>query len=945
MEEIVYVSSIKDMEDAKQRVVRTPLVLIMSKHKIAGNIISLNLYNGYINTLRKAQENNTLAVFVGAGFSIATDEKLYKPWSALIDVLQKELGIEDKTEYLKVAQLYELEHGRLKIKSILQSQFPDNDIPGELQGLLVSLKPHYIVTTNWDCLIDNEIHKNGEKYDIIVNDQELVEKQRSNKLIKMHGDFYHDNFVFTEDDYLNYSERFPLIENFIKSILSTHTILFLGYSFSDIDLKQIVNWIQKHSVYRPPAFRVIRNGEYNHSEEKYLDKFGIKVLPLSDADGFDKDLQGLLRKIKDNTPPTPFDASEYILSRLQPLDCQSVILTDQIVNQLTNCIITHDKFSRSILEFTIDYFTWDKDHEKLRIYQNFINELNKSEDTLSNSKIAEIKSILFKADIHGVMITSLLSDKPRYQNFDGNQNIPPYDNDEKSLDFDFSIIDCKETDIISRLLNIYNLFSIELYEEAYEQCKQLIKYLHKCKHTNLLFIAYLNYNTILRTLKININKENKYKDDKEINIEKEYRSLLNKEQNECREIFDFCSFSYLYRKSFYVRQDLIKIKEQIRSIENGGFTFSSDGTSYFAEHKNLIDYVVSNGILIESFVEFQVINKTFVEIALNRKMQSSEIDLNKYEIFSCIKYFKNDELLSLFNIHFNNEIKPKKLKLSDKIITWLIDDSLHNCIKNYINKKIVSSSNDIYISNILSILSFVEVLDNNKANILKEIKLLLNNARNTLGLFEAINNFFGRQYNLFKPKFLEEDIFAIIETLLKKYIDGQVNGYEYAAITQNKLSNLFGYIYILEFKFTNITLLDAFLSKVKLNNEEIHDLTYIAQYILLAIYFAADEECKSKIKDFIFYVKEIKNNDTEGNLIFLLTLLQVKIHDDYKGVAEQLETHLQQQKEKNLFSSRLFSMQKQVEDINKEHCEFKQSLNLINELIERYNSNKLPSYI
>ena len=38
------------------------------------------------------------------------------------------------------------------------------------------------------------------------------------EIIKMHGDFEHDNFVLKEDDYLSYSENFKLIETYIKSL-------------------------------------------------------------------------------------------------------------------------------------------------------------------------------------------------------------------------------------------------------------------------------------------------------------------------------------------------------------------------------------------------------------------------------------------------------------------------------------------------------------------------------------------------------------------------------------------------------------------------------------------------------------------------------------------------------------------------------------------------------
>ena len=107
----------------------------------------------------------------------------------------------------------------------------------KLHKSLISLNPHYIITTNWDKLIDDAILHSINIFDIIVNDRELTKSVNSSKYIKMHGDFDHDNFVYTESDYLHYSENFPLIENFLKSIFSTHVTVLLGYSFNDIDLK------------------------------------------------------------------------------------------------------------------------------------------------------------------------------------------------------------------------------------------------------------------------------------------------------------------------------------------------------------------------------------------------------------------------------------------------------------------------------------------------------------------------------------------------------------------------------------------------------------------------------------------------------------------------------------------------------------------------------------
>ena len=47
-------------------------------------------------------------------------------------------------------------------------------------------------------------------------------------ILKLHGDIEHQNIVFKEEDYLNYSENFKLIETLLKSIFSMNTVVFIG---------------------------------------------------------------------------------------------------------------------------------------------------------------------------------------------------------------------------------------------------------------------------------------------------------------------------------------------------------------------------------------------------------------------------------------------------------------------------------------------------------------------------------------------------------------------------------------------------------------------------------------------------------------------------------------------------------------------------------------------
>jgi hypothetical protein len=553
--------------------------------------ISFNLYNGYINTLRQALTDDTLAIFIGAGISHLTNEQ-YPFWGTVIDTLKDELPSSGETDYLKVAQLYNLVHGRVKTKKILRNCFPKIDKPGKLQEIILSLNPRYIITTNWDCLLDNEVIEKSLSYDIVSSDIELVESSLNNKIIKMHGDFNHDNFVFTEDDYLNYSGNLPLIENYIKSIMATHTILFLGYSFSDIDLKHIVNWLQHHSKARPPAFLAIPSNRYSFSEEKYLNKFGITILKLISFSNLDISTEyNLLKTINSNIPSIDCEPIDFVLSLLKPFDSMSKILQSQIRDRLTNVMFVHDKYSRAILQFTWGIATTDADSVKLSIYKNFIERIKNIDHESGLHKLEQIMNILKRADIHGIMLTSFFDKDQKYFNFD-EEHHEKYFLDSKALNFDFAISRISDDDDIpSSLEDIQILSNLEEYEDAMNKTMTLIRRLRKNGEYKLLFLGIFNYNSLLHSLKFcfNTSRDHEYSDVKEIDLYDEFRKLPKKEQNECREIFNFYDFTYLYKNAFFVRQDLLKIDNLARTIESGGHAFSSDATRYSAEHKNLID--------------------------------------------------------------------------------------------------------------------------------------------------------------------------------------------------------------------------------------------------------------------------------------------------------------------------------------------------------------------
>ena len=151
-----------------------------------------------------------------------------------------------ETDFLKIAQLYYLEFGEYKLYQKLREFVPLHAEPSDLHlQVFQLLKPKYVITTNWDNLLEKTVSSNGLFYDVIKTEADLIKSNLPKKLIKVHGSFDTHNIVFKEDDYLNYSINNPIFDNFLKHILSTTIVLFLGYSYNDSNLKQVIKWIEK----------------------------------------------------------------------------------------------------------------------------------------------------------------------------------------------------------------------------------------------------------------------------------------------------------------------------------------------------------------------------------------------------------------------------------------------------------------------------------------------------------------------------------------------------------------------------------------------------------------------------------------------------------------------------------------------------------------------------
>lgn len=826
----------------------------------------------YLSVIQEAKESGNLAIFVGAGFSVSENDKKYKNWSGVTKKLIKELNCNKNLDNLKIAELYKLQFGKAKLKQVVLQSFPRTpDVAGTLHKELVNLNPHYIITTNWDKLIDDAIEKTTNIYDIIVNDNELVKSVNNSKYIKMHGDFEHDNFVYAESDYLNYSINFPLIENFLKSIFSTHVVVLLGYSFNDMDLKQIVSWVKDNSKERLPIY-MITTSTKDAAELNYLGKYGIKAFQICDTNRQSKPSFIEFFKLCDKFNPLNYvkNPCAYFYEKLRCLEDYSVILQSQIDDSLSNCCIEYHGDKKAYLCLHNEAASYDYDERVRAIYELFLENILKYNEygNKNNIVLRKIINILKRADIHGVC-NDRMNKPPISITFDADTPFKIYDNYSSAFSFDFN----KKNISINEnpLLEIFFLYSTEQYKKALCKTEKLIYEYKNENNYKYLFLCFFNYNILLKLIKFSFSTDEESKKDFEqyrlIDIENEFSKLPEKIQKTVTPVYNVVNFAKIHKLYHSVQNDIEKVNEHKRILVEGGKSWKTYNGHHLI-HKNLVDFIVNNGICFEDFEEYKTTCKKFIELSQINQIDDKIWQPNKTELYSCIRYYEFKDLKNLLE-----KYKQHRLKVSEELQLWLIESVLVNCTKNYINKLTPFSRLEKYINNTLLILSFLEISLSNSRKIVKQINRVIKNARNNMSVFESIDLFFITQYELFREKscLIGKSALSVFETLLKKLIEDKCNMYEIESLLNYKLISICNMVIQDSTRFSNQTLLHKLLKNTDEMESQKDKYRFIEKLIMI-IYQMSDEQCKNLIKDFIYSLKIVQDKNSEEYYTFMITL-------------------------------------------------------------------------
>lgn len=843
--------------------------------------------NCNLNILKKSNDKNKLTIFVGAGVSKSSN---LPSWSDLIEMIKTDLSINDnETDYLKIAQLYYLSCGETVYYQKIKEFFPENIEPTVIQKLIFDLKPANIITTNWDILLEKTARDNGYIYDVISKNEHLVHSELENHIIKMHGDFRDNNIVFKEDDYINYKNNFPLIENYIKSILSTNTILFLGYSYSDINLKQITKWIRNNSKSMPPMFLVVFKEDKN--QNKYLENFGIKTIVINEEDtsfgldSYSNKLATFLRSLNSDKDyhsnidnMSDIEIVNFVYKRLKPLDELNAILLKQIQSTLTNCGFSYTPFAKGnyiFLEFYDTILTYDIDKNIRKIYNRFRKILNNFNDNYSNEikeRISSIISILYKANIDGYIKTNDKNSLHKTMQEFGFFTIPKnINNTEKALcNFDFDDFEINENDIKEMMKKVFFYYQKYEFLKAYKLNEKTIKLCLKQQNYTQLFLAMFNQNVLLNRIKDpwhleDTKEKDKYQISQEnmqlksYNLDEKFYELPKTVQNVLQEIKPFVSYDYLYRFASEVDDELDKKVKQKKAMEtNGSMTWDTNITRNYSKHKNLIHFVLNNYMMIERNPDFMAINKKLIKISLIRQMQEENFSLDKLELFVVVKYIAYKDLNELIN-----EFENFRLNINKKTLNWLTIKVFPNIVKLYNENKNLYSHFSDELKNILCICSFINLATKQLEIMLKQIKFLIGSRKINLDIYEQINKFIDSQENI-----NQNDLIDILEMMIDKIICSRGNVWDYQAIENNNLWSPFKHLNNQSIIYTNIELIKSFIQELEKFNTK--QKIQLSKGFLINLYNISNEEIKKLIKKFMLDIELTKLNESNLKNIDIL---------------------------------------------------------------------------
>ncbi|WP_440858638.1 SIR2 family protein [Staphylococcus shinii] len=768
--------------------------------------MSEHFMNTSIKKIKEASENNKLVVFVGAGVSANSG---VVNWGQLIKELSKDLGdfnLDNSLDlYTKIPQYYFNERGEKEYYEKLRDIFFHKRYrPNPIHKEIFKLKPNQIITTNYDTLLEESAIDEGQFFHTVKQDLDLPYDNFNKTIIKMHGDFENNNIVLKEEDYLNYSSNFTLIESYIKSLITTSTVLFIGYSVNDSNFNLIFQWVKNIlNSHFQPAYLIESNKQYSRMEHEYYKNRGINILYYNEIDEikkhgmFDLDndrgnkLFDLLSYFNSVNNMKNYSDLEVVYEKIRCFERLNFIMPEQIYKSIKtlglNSLTNNEVDGKTLNILNGDNFLY-------RVFSKY-NEV-KDKEVFKNVLLIFKKANITRVAIDGKVIINIEED---YKN-DLMMDIIKNDHFKVNIEKNVPLYGTEEENYFIMLHKAFEYFKNDYYIEAYKYYKMISLKAFRDKEYLVYYISEFNRKNVGKFL------DDKYyydikMENNELDLEEIYANLPYKEKKSLEFLTEIQNFNFIYKVQNKLNNKLDELKKTKHIYEKGGFAFNNSLHENFTITKNIFLFIESNYLCVNKFEEVNNLYTNFIEgLFANHStpFNNSEIlfyddttnkleKIDVFETYTMITKLKTKELerlLEVYNISTLN-LEYESLKYIMNIIDKIIGNM--NTSNEVKNKKRLSNLL-LRLSNLLLILSKSNVSEEQANEVAVKLLPFINNTTD-LNLYKYINRYVVSLAN--NKLFKQQTVSKYIEKYLRTYLNSNKIIEDNSYILYRSLTNIY----------------------------------------------------------------------------------------------------------------------------------------------------------